>query len=440
MLLAVVSLWFTASEAPRLIVIVEESSRREAAALAASLGVASPILRVVTSAHDVAARADAELLRGAKQSCAQGRQQATRLETSAAIASYEQALVSLARGGAVIDDGKTLVTCLIDLGAAFVDAGRDADALDAFRRALAVDAAARPLDRDYNPAVVARFAKAEKELRRSARGSISIAGKPTGAEVILDGRAVGQVPISLPDLSPSEHWLFVSSPGYKRFAARIRLAPSKVERIDVFLPPLGLDAAALVLTSTRQAGEIPPETLAAFAQLSLAERGANVVALSAGEGGLVARAFRGASSTLSGALRGESMQALAEELAHAFAPTKSPSAPVVLAPSAPLATRDESAVVHRVAVHPGVSWLPFGIAQLLERRPAAGALLIVSQALLLGANLGFYFAARSYRYPDGTYAEADRARALGLCANIAAGVLAADVLAGVIDGIVHRSP
>lgn len=90
------------------------------------------------------------------------------------------------------------------------------------------------------------------------------------------------------------------------------------------------------------------------------------------------------------------------------------------------------------AVSPVVALLPFGVAQFAERRVAIGTALLVSEVALLATNLISAGIVLADQNPDGTFNTPDRNATLKVINLGAAAMLAAVVIAGGVDGWLHR--
>ncbi len=132
---------------------------------------------------------------------------------------------------------------------------------------------------------------------------------------------------------------------------------------------------------------------------------------------------------------------------------------VVEPPAKPIAepsvTQSASAPVNVVIAPASVpvllAILPFGIGQFAEKRYVAASLLLVSQVLLLAANVtvaALYYAAAPSAlegaFPSQTRSftaggNVDRARALQIVSWASGAALIADIVAGAIDGGLHRT-
>jgi hypothetical protein len=89
-------------------------------------------------------------------------------------------------------------------------------------------------------------------------------------------------------------------------------------------------------------------------------------------------------------------------------------------------------------VHPGLSWLPLGIPQFLERRYAVGAILLATQVALVALNAALYAITSRDKAADGFYDHPERSEAMKWVVNASFIAVGADMIAGGIDGIVHR--
>ena len=66
-------------------------------------------------------------------------------------------------------------------------------------------------------------------------GSIIISGTPINADVTLDGKAVGQLPLKLNDILVGEHTIVVSKSGYETYTQSITIAEGKTTTINATL-------------------------------------------------------------------------------------------------------------------------------------------------------------------------------------------------------------
>jgi hypothetical protein len=299
----------------------------------------------------------------AREGCAKASQLALALDTQAALVQFEVAIEQYFRALPEEPPMVEVGRCLIELGAAALDAGQSNVAALAFRRALVLYPALTLDASRYNPTTAKLFAKTRASFENSRVGALTLAGEPKGAAVLIDGERAGKLPLSL-ELRAGEHWILVQAPGHLPFQARVTIKDGEPARQDVFLRPR--------------------EEQAASAPVAVAPR------------------------------------------------------EIVIAATQPVAEETASARPQTMKVHPVLAILPFGAAQFVERRPLAAALFLVSEVLLLGANIGTYVAASRLRSPDGTYDQPVTAEALKWVANAALIGLIAEMVGGAIDGLLHR--
>jgi hypothetical protein len=256
--------------------------------------------------------------------------------------------------------------CAMRWAAAAGENGKDVDEASGYAWAIGLDPARTPDQRRFSPRILAAFEKAKSKQAKQRPGALTVTGAPAGAEVWLDARFVGRLPLSLSAIAPGKHALLVRLEGHESFAGPVLVRAEDTYRAEIFLKGRGQPEP-----SNRPITVVVP---AAQAQ------------------------------------------------AVASAPAVALSTPSL-----------------RPRVHPGASWLPLGIAQFLEHRPVAGGLLLASQVALLGVNLAMYGLTLSDKRKDGYYSNPQRSTATKWVVNASFIVLAVDVLAGGIDGIVHRN-
>jgi hypothetical protein len=364
----------------------------------------------------------------ARQACQSAFSAALALETQAALKRFEEAVELYFRAMPALQSMDELVTCSLEHGAAAADGRLSAIARDAFRRALIMNPKVQLDPVRYTPTATKLFRTAAAELESARRGSLTIAGEPAGAEVTMDGRVAGRLPMSVADVVPGEHWLLVRAPGRVSFTTRVTVEERKAGRIDVFLleeaQRSDLDRVLEILSADRP---LSPEHSAALSSHAATEGVDALVHVRPKDGRHAIRVFdarTGRITERSVSLGGEERDAFLRRVLDAQTPA--------------------SAVTHTLApkgvssVHPIVSLLPFGIGQFAERRPVPGALFLASQMALLATNLACVAVIYASRRPDGTHENGATAEALKWTINISFALLIADIIVGAIDGLLHR--
>ncbi|MCC6807017.1 MAG: PEGA domain-containing protein [Deltaproteobacteria bacterium] len=366
------------------------------------------------------------------------------LESRSAIAHYEAALEQYARAMPVLADLDEVARCLFDLGAAQMDTKAGDKAADAFRRALVLNPSLRADKVRHNPDVVRTFERVRAASERSKRGSLTVSGEPKGADVYLDGKRVAALPASVSSLYAGEHWLSVRAAGRTPFSARFTIEERKVAKLEVFLVEEAArsrtDTVAAILAGDRTIGAADKAELDRFCG---EQRAGAAAFMQVRSGNVLARVYDCEMNRISE--RGKLMN-VADAVAFIESALKNEPAPVatidvpLVAPTPALATAKtgKPAATREIRVHPAVALLPLGIGQFVEERPVAGALLLVSQLLLLATNLSAYFVAQRFAVGNGTYRQPQTVEALKWVTNVSFGLVIADVLAGAIDGIVYR--
>jgi hypothetical protein len=282
---------------------------------------------------------------------------------------------------------------------------------------------------------------------RAARGSMTIVSKPEGAEVYFDGRRVGTTPLSLNDLLLGEHYIVVRHPGHHRFSARVVVSKERVDRTEVFLRALPPQQSPVVrLVEGARKGALDRNTATDVLQQQSARA---LVIVLAGE---PTRAIYFDAKNGERAAQGSSFDALAKSLKNALA---APAAPLAEQPrekkpdkidkppqqQAERPIEIKPAVDTRKDVHPVVALLPAGIGQFMEGRYGWGAFFLTTQVLLLTANIVSYFLVQADKVPNTSppeFRNPQRSEAFKWVSNVGFGLLIADVIAGGIDGILHR--
>ena len=66
-------------------------------------------------------------------------------------------------------------------------------------------------------------------------GSLYVDSRPRGATVLVDGRPVGQTPLSVPDVRAGSHVVRIEMDGKRPVTANPRVTAGKMERVTVSL-------------------------------------------------------------------------------------------------------------------------------------------------------------------------------------------------------------
>jgi hypothetical protein len=69
----------------------------------------------------------------------------------------------------------------------------------------------------------------------SGPGSLEVISRPAGAQVILDGRAVGRTPLSIADVAVGEHAIRLELPGFNRWSTTVDVKAGNPIRVTASL-------------------------------------------------------------------------------------------------------------------------------------------------------------------------------------------------------------
>jgi hypothetical protein len=84
--------------------------------------------------------------------------------------------------------------------------------------------------------------------------SLTITVNVDGAQVSVDGEALGLSPVAPIDVVEGSHEVTVLMPGYRSVRRQVRVSPAEQARVDVNLAPAGADAAAMLSGDAPAAG------------------------------------------------------------------------------------------------------------------------------------------------------------------------------------------
>jgi hypothetical protein len=66
-------------------------------------------------------------------------------------------------------------------------------------------------------------------------GSIQVLSRPSGAQVLLDGRSVGRTPLAIADVRTGAHDVRLELPGFRRWATSVEVKPGERARVAASL-------------------------------------------------------------------------------------------------------------------------------------------------------------------------------------------------------------
>lgn len=173
-------------------------------------------------------------MKEARSQAAKAKELGFAMQSAAAVKAYEEALVLFGRGAPALDSFREYAQCLVDLGAALIEGGKDQAGEDAFRRALVMETGVEMSPNQYAPSIIKHWKKAKADLARQIRSSITVTGRPEGAALAIDGRTAGALPVTITDVPPGEHWITAQHAGKKRFSTLVSVK-NKLEKIEVFM-------------------------------------------------------------------------------------------------------------------------------------------------------------------------------------------------------------
>jgi len=64
---------------------------------------------------------------------------------------------------------------------------------------------------------------------------VQVLSRPSGAQVILDGRSVGKTPVTIPDVSAGPHDVRLELPGFTRWATTVDVEAGRPTRVKASL-------------------------------------------------------------------------------------------------------------------------------------------------------------------------------------------------------------
>ena len=66
-------------------------------------------------------------------------------------------------------------------------------------------------------------------------GSLQVVSRPSGAQVILDGKSIGRTPLSIAEISDGAHDIRLDLPGFRGWATTVQVRPGEQTRVAASL-------------------------------------------------------------------------------------------------------------------------------------------------------------------------------------------------------------
>jgi hypothetical protein len=85
------------------------------------------------------------------------------------------------------------------------------------------------------PAPPADRAPAVDPVPVTGPGSLQVVSRPSGAQVILDGRSIGRTPLSIAGISDGTHDIRLDLPGFRGWATTVQVRPGEQTRVAASL-------------------------------------------------------------------------------------------------------------------------------------------------------------------------------------------------------------
>jgi len=176
-----------------------------------------------------------ELYRKACRQLQLGEQHYHRLRPRQAIARLTEALRTLRSIFPFLPRLDEVKKAHLLLGATRQALGLERLAARDYRMVLLLDPSFKPDETRYNPLVVQKMEQVRRRLLTEVRGSISFISQPPGAWVLVDGRAAGRTPVTVPAVLPGSHYATLRLDGYRTWFGLVEVAAGANVRQEVFL-------------------------------------------------------------------------------------------------------------------------------------------------------------------------------------------------------------
>lgn len=183
----------------------------------------------------------------AKSSLERGKSFYNDLNTDDATIRFRNAHRSLEGVLDKLTDYKLLSEVILYIAASYKMAEEDSKAEPFMRGYISINPDAS-LDDSFAPEVVDYFTEIKEDYAEKSNASIKFSGAPNGADVFLDGKFVGQTPLTLIRQSIGNHYYRIHKNGFKDVGGVITLTPKKMTIVDKRLSKIG--AASSFLSET----------------------------------------------------------------------------------------------------------------------------------------------------------------------------------------------
>lgn len=172
-----------------------------------------------------------------------------RAQPDQAIPELQQATRALGHGALITGQTRDLIEAWLLLGLAEFGMGNLEAAHNAWRQVAILDPE-RELDAlNYPPKVIDQFNQVRGDVAALERATLEVATGSTVAEVLVDGRSVGDTPVRVEGLSPGQHFVYAIDAEGHRAGRRVPLEPGEGVAVE-----FGMEAYQLGIASSKAQG------------------------------------------------------------------------------------------------------------------------------------------------------------------------------------------
>ncbi len=190
------------------------------------------------------------------------------LQIGKAIGALKKAKTRTALCGPEIRDAEPLVNLHLYYGLALLAQGNTRQAAGEFRQAVALRPELTLDTKRFPPDVVSTFTATKRQLLSGSPVQVQFQSKPAGAEVWLDGRRLGNSPLTAP-VYPGTHYVRFDKEGHSPWTLKVEGVPPESLRARLVPtwtggPPEDLIATAIAREDLSQAVRAKLKMLAGF--------------------------------------------------------------------------------------------------------------------------------------------------------------------------------
>ena len=149
-----------------------------------------------------------------------------------AVDAFQTGRVFYRRHMAWLDDPERPIAALMGLAEALATSGQQDAARMAYREVLCLSPGYEPDPGQVPSKLRTLFEQVREQVAAESTGQVILAVKPKGAKIILDGLTVGESPMTVENVAPGLHMVWIHHPGHRSLRQVIEVGVGETAKVE----------------------------------------------------------------------------------------------------------------------------------------------------------------------------------------------------------------